>query len=100
MMARDLAVDRARRRDETAETAAVLASVMYRPSRIALSAPVSGSSSTIDARWLGSPRVALLPNTVTSLAPSAAEFCDCAACPITSDLGDARTNAGMRPKNE
>ena len=75
-------------RDDTADTAAVRASVMKRPSSSACNAPVSGSSRRIDARWLGSPRASLLPTTVTSLAPSPG----CA-------LVEARTNAGMRPKN-
>src|ERR1039457_4475407 len=68
---------------ETAETAAVRISVMRRPSIRAMSAPVSGSSSRMLARWVGKPRAWLAPITATSLAPSTA---------------GSRTNPGMAAK--
>ena len=72
MIASDDEVVRASRRDDTADTAAVRASVMNRPSSSASSAPVSGSSRTMEARCDGRPREEFAPKTVTSFAPSAA----------------------------
>ena len=59
-------------RTDTAETAAVRASVMNRPSIKAARAPVSGSRRMIVARCVGNPCAVLPANTVTSFAPSAA----------------------------
>ena len=69
---------------ETADTAAVRASVMNRPSMIESSSPVIGSSRTIVARCVGSPTAVLLANTLTTFVPSAA---------------GSGINAGMTPTN-
>jgi hypothetical protein len=76
---------RSKCRADTAETAAVRTSVMYRPSRIASATPVTGSSITIIAWWVSKPRPVFPAQTVTNFPPSA---------------GSDGTYDGINPKSE
>jgi len=61
---------RARSITDNAETAAVRASVMKRPSTTDSNSPVIESMSTIVARCVGRPTAVLLENTLTTFVPS------------------------------